>query len=74
MPYNYEVINQGSMFVVCPVQYNLIDAEWYDNIDDASENALEWSVDLQGSNVKVYEAIYQDDGSCSFKALKSICA
>jgi hypothetical protein len=74
MPYNYEVINQGSMFVVCPVLYNLIDAEWYDNIDDASENALEWSVDLQGSNVKVYEAIPNDDYTYSFNCLKSICA
>jgi len=62
------------MFIICPVSFDLCDAEWYDDIDDASENALEWSVDLQGSNVKVYEAILRNDETYSFNCLKSICA
>jgi hypothetical protein len=61
------------MFVSCPVSFDLIDAEWYDDIDEAKEDALDWSVELSGENVIVYEAI-NNEGDYSFNKLYSICA
>ena len=45
------------MFVCCPVSFDLSDAEWFDNADDAKDDALVWSVELNGENVVVYEAV-----------------
>ncbi len=50
------------MFVVCPVSFDLEDAEWHDDLYDAKEDALDWSVELSGENVIVYEAIEGEDG------------
>jgi hypothetical protein len=61
------------MFIACPVTFILEDAEWYDDIDEAKENALDWSVELSGENVIVYEAI-NNEGDYSFNKLYSICA
>jgi len=63
-----------SMFVSCPVSFDLIDAEWYDDVDNAKEDALDWSVELNGENVIVYEAIENDDGDYKFNSLYSISA
>ena len=62
------------MFISCPVSFDLIDAEWYSNVDDAREDALDWSVNLNGENVIIYEAIEDDDNSYQFNKLYSICA
>jgi hypothetical protein len=61
------------MFVACPVTFTLEDAEWFDGIDEAKENALDWSVELSGENVIVYEAIEGNYGY-DFKPLKMISA
>jgi len=61
------------MFIACPVTFILEDAEWYDDIDDAKENALDWSVELSGENVIVYEAIEGNYGY-DFKPLSMISA
>ena len=62
------------MFVACPVTFILEDAEWFDDIDEAKEEALDWSAELSGENVIVYEAIEEDDGAYEFKPLSSIFA
>jgi hypothetical protein len=62
------------MFISCPVSFDLIDAEWYENFDDAKEDALDWSVELSGENVIVYEAIEEEDGDYEFKKLYAVCA
>lgn len=61
------------MFVACPVTFILEDAEWFDDIDEAKENALDWSAELSGENVIVYEAIEGNYGY-DFKPLSSIYA
>jgi hypothetical protein len=61
------------MFIACPVTFILEDAEWFDDIDDAKENALDWSVELSGENVIVYEAIEGNYGY-DFKPLSTISA
>ncbi len=61
------------MFLACPVSFDLMDANWYENLDDAREDALDWSVELAGENVIVYEAI-ESDGSYNFNRLYSIFA
>ena len=45
------------MFISCPVSFDLSDAEWFDNVNDAKDDALVWSVELNGENVVVYEAV-----------------
>jgi hypothetical protein len=45
------------MFVVCPVSFDMEDAEWHDDLYDAKEDAMNWSVELNGENVIVYEAV-----------------
>ena len=45
------------MFVICPASFDLIDAEWFDDVYEAKEVALEWSVELAGRNVIVYKAV-----------------
>ena len=62
------------MFVACPVTFDLEDAEWFNDVDDARETALDWSVELQGENVNVYEAVETEDGSYEFHSLYSIFA
>lgn len=62
------------MFLSCPVSFDLIDAEWYQDVDVAKEDALDWSVELGGENVLVYQAIEDEDGVCKFKKLYSVCA
>jgi hypothetical protein len=61
------------MFIACPVTFILEDAEWFDDIDDAKESALDWSVELSGENVIVYEAIEGNYGY-DFKPLSMISA
>ena len=61
------------MFVACPVTYFLEDAEWFEDIDDAKESALDWSVELSGENVIVYEVINGNYGY-DFKPVSSIYA
>jgi hypothetical protein len=48
------------MFVICPITFDLIDANWYESVDDAKEDALAWSAELNGESVKVYEAIVEN--------------
>ena len=59
------------MFVCCPVSFDLSDAEWFDNVNDAKDDALVWSVELNGENVVVYEALENDFGY-KFNPLSSI--
>jgi len=33
------------MFIACPVTFPLEDAEWFEDIADAKEDALDWSVE-----------------------------
>jgi hypothetical protein len=62
------------MFVICPKSFDLIDAEWFDNVYEAKDEALDWSVELSGENVIVYEALEDDDGAYDFHQRYSICA
>jgi hypothetical protein len=62
------------MFVSCPVSFDLIDAEWYDDVDEAKEDALDWSVELSGENVIVYQALEGEDGDFQFNKLYAISA
>ncbi len=62
------------MFVICPKSFDLIDAEWFDNVYEAKDEALDWSVELSGENVIVYEALEDDDGAYDFQKRYSICA
>ena len=60
------------MFLSCPVSFDLIDAEWYDDLDVAREDALNWSVKLSGENVIVYRAVESEDGAYEFNKLYAI--
>lgn len=62
------------MFLSCPVSLDLIDAEWYQDVDDAKEDALDWSVELSGEKVIVYQAIEGEDGDYEFKKLCAVFA
>jgi hypothetical protein len=62
------------MFVICPASFDLVDAEWFDNVYEAKEEALDWSVELAGRNVIVYEAVEEDSGAYEFNKLYAICA
>ena len=48
------------MFVICPKSFDLIDAEWFDTVYEAKEEALDWSIEISGENVIVYEAIEEE--------------
>ncbi len=61
------------MFIACPVTFILEDAEWFGDVFEATESALDWSVELSGENVIVYEAIEGNYGY-DFKPLSSISA
>jgi len=61
------------MFIACPVTSFIEDAEWYDDIDAAKEDALDWSAELSGQNVFVYEAIEGNYGY-DFKPVYMISA
>jgi hypothetical protein len=62
------------MFVICPASFDLIDAEWFDNVYEAKDEALDWSVELSGENVIVYRAVEEDDGAYEFDKLYAISA
>lgn len=62
------------MFVICPASFELVDAEWFDNVYEAKEEALDWSVELSGENVIVYQAVEEDDGAYEFNKLCAVCA
>ena len=61
------------MFITCPVSFDLCDAEWFDDVEDAKDDALNWSVELHGENVVVYEAV-EDNCGYKFNPLSSIFA
>jgi hypothetical protein len=61
------------MFVICPVSFDMEDAEWHDDLYDAKEDAMNWSVELSGENVIVYEAVEGNYGY-DFKPLTKVCA
>lgn len=62
------------MFITCPASYPLCDAEWFEDLYEAKEDALEWSRNLDGENVIVYEAQEEDDGAYKFNKLCSMFA
>lgn len=62
------------MFIACPVHSDLQDAEWYEDLYEAKENALEWSVELHGKDIVIYEAVDGKDGVYDFNKLCHICA
>ena len=44
------------MFAILPTEgYHQDDAEWFTDLEQAYDAALDWSVDLHGSRVNVYE-------------------
>lgn len=45
------------MFVVLPVGDDFVkdDAEWFTNLEEAYDVALDWSVELHGQMVNIYE-------------------
>ena len=57
-----------SMFIVCPTTFPLEDANWYEDVGLAKEDALDWSVELNGESVKVYEAVVED-GAYTFNPI-----
>lgn len=61
------------MFICCPVSLDLMDANWHLTLDEAREEALDWSVDMNGENVNVYRAL-EDDGGYKFRKICTICA
>jgi len=62
------------MFVTCPVTFDLIDAEWFQDVDDAKDEALDWSAELGGERVIVYRVEEGEDGEYDFKKLYAIFA
>ena len=62
------------MFLSCPASFDLIDAEWYQDVDNAKEDALDWSVELSGETVFVYQALEGEDGAYEFSKLYAISA
>jgi hypothetical protein len=62
------------MFLSCPVSLDLIDAEWYQDLDSAKEDALDWSAELSGENVIVYQVLEGEDGDYEFNKLYAISA
>ena len=73
MPYNTPVVHSSTMYLSCPVTYDLQDAEWFEDLQDAKDDAMDWSIDLNGEKVIVYEAIDGPYGY-DFKPLTSIFA
>jgi hypothetical protein len=51
----------------------LQDAAVHDHLYDAKEDAMDWSVELNGENVIVYEAVEGNFGY-DFKPLIKVCA
>jgi hypothetical protein len=49
--------NSSAMFAVLPTSTNFCkdDAEWYTDLEKAYDVAYDWSVDLHGERVNVYE-------------------
>ena len=43
------------MFAVLPTSLPQDDAEWYTDLDHAYDVAFDWSVDLSGERVNIYE-------------------
>lgn len=62
------------MFICCPVSLDLMDANWHLTLHEAREEALDWSVDMNGENVIVYRAEEEDDGGYKFRKICSIFA
>jgi len=60
------------MFVCCPVSFDLCDAEWFTNLDDAKDDALDWSIERNGENVVVYEALDAGEDGYTFNPIFSI--
>ncbi len=61
------------MLIICPVSFPLEDAAWYEDFEDAKEDALDWSVELNGESVIVYEA-EESDGAYEFNKICEIFA
>ena len=47
--------NRTDMFAVLPTSLPQDDAEWYTDLDHAYDVAYDWSVDLSGERVNIYE-------------------
>jgi len=73
MPYNTPVVHSSTMYLSCPVTFDLQDAEWFDSLQSAIDDAMDWSIELSGENVIVYQAVDSDNGY-TFNPLKSIYA
>ncbi len=50
------------MFAICPKGYVIEDFSLFDDVEDAKESALDWSAELGGEGVMVYEAIQGNYG------------
>lgn len=62
------------MYLSCPVSVDLEEANWSLTLNEAREDALEWSVERNGENVIVYRAIEEDGGGYKFRKICSIFA
>ena len=48
-------INATDMFLVLPTSLPKDDAEWYSDLEEAYDVAFDWSVELHGEQVNIYE-------------------
>ena len=58
-------------FAIIPLGIDMSDVEYYDNIDEAKENALELSVDIHGKTVAILEWVDELD---DYKIISEVCA
>jgi hypothetical protein len=63
----------SQMFAVCPKSSSLIDSVYFYDLDSAKDDALDWSVELNGDSVIVYQ-VPQSKMFDDFKALYEINA
>jgi hypothetical protein len=58
------------MFLICPASFDLEEAQWFLDLDNAKDDALDWSVELNGERVIVYEAIEEKEPNQVYGAYK----
>jgi hypothetical protein len=58
------------MFICCPVSWELMDAQWHQNEENAMKDARLWSI-MCDENVNVYRADEIEPGAYQFIKLHS---
>lgn len=61
-------------FISCPSNYSFEDAKWFHTYDEAYESSLQWSVELSGKEVLIYEVVENEADENEFHILCSVFA